>query len=352
MNLETRTQALLTSSKTRWTTLSRWLADKQAWALVRDRSKRAVMKRKAQVRRALLFFGVAAAAFGWLAAFSSVAVGAVVTTTVTAVGKKGAPTEIKREDVQAFLNKERVQIADWRRGEDLSLAILIDDTIETQAASQWNDLKAFIEALPKNTHVAVAYARNGSAMVAQDFTTDHALAAKALRIPLGTGGAFNSPYLSLQDWLKRWPGPSPKRRSLLLISAGVDYFRGSFEPIDPDVDLTIELAQKANVNLWTIYYPTGGHFGSRFYPTFYAQANLSRLSEETGAESFYLGFDQPITLKPYFDEIREHLNNQYLLTFQGSEGGKQGKFERFRVTTEFPNVEFLTFTQLFLLRSQ
>jgi len=57
----------------------------------------------------------------------------------------------------------------------------------------------------KNTLVAVAYARNGAAMVTQDFTNDHALAAKALRIPLGNLGAFASPYLSLQDWLKRWP---------------------------------------------------------------------------------------------------------------------------------------------------
>jgi VWFA-related protein len=311
------------------------------------------MNRKAQSQRALSFFGIAiAVAFGWLAATPSAAVAAEVTTTVTAVTKKGAPPEVKREDVQPFLNKERVQIADWRRGEDLSLAILIDDTIETEAASQWRDLQAFIQAQPQNTYVAVAYARNGTAAIAQDFTNDHAAAAKALRIPLGNGGAFNSPYLSLQDWLKRWPASGPKRRSLLLISSGVDYFRGSFDPIDPDVDPAIHMAQKANVNLWTIYYPTAGHFGRRFYPTFYAQANLSRLSEQTGAESFYLGFDQPVTLKPYFDEIGEHLNNQYLLTFQSNEGGKKGKLERIRVTTEVPKLEFLTFTQVFLPPSE
>lgn len=311
------------------------------------------MKGKAQSRRSLLLFGAAAlVTLGCTAATPSVGVAAEVVTTVTAVSKKGNAAEIKREDVQAFLNKERVQTSDWRRGEDLSLAILIDDTIETEAASQWNDLRAFIEAQPQNTYVAVAYARNGTAMIAQDFTNDHAKAAKALRIPLGNGGAFNSPYLSLQDWLKRWPASGPKRRSLMLISSGVDYFRGSFEPEDPDVDTAIDLAQKANVNLWTIYYPTAGHFGRRFYPSFYAQANLSHLSEQTGAESFYLGFNQPVTLKPYFDEIREHLNNQYLLMFDGGEGGKKGKLERFRVNTEVPNVEFLHFTQVFLPPSQ
>ena len=282
------------------------------------------MNGKSQARRAL-FFAVFAMAFGSWGAVASVAAAAEITTTVTAAGKKGAPPAIKKEDVQAYLNKERVQIADWRRGEELSLAILIDDSIEAQAASQWNDLKAFIEAQPQTTLVAVAYARNGTAMIAQDFTNDHAAAAKALRIPLGTGGAFSSPYLALQDWLKRWPESGPKRRSVILISSGVDFFRGSFDPVDPDVDPTVERAQKENVNLWTIYYPTAGHFGRRSFPTFYAQGNLSKLSEQTGAESFYLGFDQPVTLKPYFDEIRDHLNNQYLLTFQSNEGGKKGK---------------------------
>ena len=96
-------------------------------------------------------------------------------------------------------------MADWKRGENLFLAVLIDESLDSDVASQLNDLKAFINAQPQNTYIAVAYARNGTAMVAQDFTQDHAQAAKALRIPIGAQGAFSSPYLSLQDWLKRWP---------------------------------------------------------------------------------------------------------------------------------------------------
>ena len=312
------------------------------------------MKRKGDLKRALLQFAVAVVVLAWAGVSAVPAAAAVggVTTTVTVVGKKGQPPAIKREDVQAYLNKDRLQIADWQRGEDLSLAILIDDTISEEAASQWNDLRAFIQEQSPNTLVAVAYAQNGTARVAQDFTKDHAAAAKALRIPLGTGGAFNSPYMAVQDWLKRWPDAGPQRRSLILISSGIDFFRGSFDPLDPDVDPTIERAQKENINLWTIYYPNAGHFGRRSFPSFYAQSNLSRLSEGTGAESFYLGFEVPVTLKPYFDEIRDHLNNQYLLTLQSNEGGKKGKFERFRVTTEVPNVEFLTFREVFLPPSE
>src|ERR1700731_2870780 len=257
-----------------------------------------------------------------LASFASVPARAEpVTLTVTAVAKKGSPPPIKKEDVQVFEGKERVQVADWRHGGNLYLAILIDDSLDSEAASQWNDLKAFIAEQPQNTLVAVGYARNGAVMVAQDFTQDHAAAAKALRIPLGNLGAFSSPYLAVQDWLKRWPSTTGDHRSsILLISSGIDYFRGGFDPLDPDLDSTIERAQKENVNIWTIYYPGAGHVSRGYFRVFNAQSNLSKLSEETGAESYCLSFDRPVTLRPYFEELQQHLNNQYLLTFAGKAG--------------------------------
>jgi VWFA-related protein len=307
------------------------------------------MRVKSQSRQGLLYLAVSVAVFALATAAPVPAATDAVTLTVTAVGKKQTPPPpIKKDDVEVFQGKERMQVADWRRGETLFLAILIDDSLDRQVAGEWKDLKAFIAAQPQNTYVAVAYTRNGTAAVAQDFTNDHALAAKALRIPLGGQGAFTSPYLSLQDWLKRWPTSGGDRRSIIMISSGVDYFRGSFDPIDPDLESTIERAQKENINVWTIYYPDEGHVGRRYFRVFNAQANLSRLSEETGAESFYLDFGVPVSLKQYFDEIQDHLNNQYLLTFNTAGAGKKGKFERVRVATEIPNVEFMTPSEVFL----
>jgi VWFA-related protein len=307
------------------------------------------MRAKSQSRRALLYLAVSVVAFALVTVAPVRAATDAVTLTVTAVGKKQTPPPpIKKDDVELFQGKERMQVADWRRGETLFLAILIDDSLDRTVAGEWKDLKAFISAQPQSTYVAVAYARNGMAAVAQDFTNDHALAMKALRIPFGGQGAFTSPYLSLQDWLKRWPDSGGDRRSIIMISSGVDYFRGGFDPVNPDLESTIERAQKENINVWTIYYPDAGHVGRRYFRVFNAQSNLSRLSEETGAESFYLGSGRPVSLKPYFDEIQEHLNNQYLLTFDGSGGGKKGKFERVRVATEIPGVEFMTPSEVFL----
>jgi hypothetical protein len=261
------------------------------------------------------------------------------TVTVTAIGKKdAAPPSASKDDVQLSVNKERKQVAGWEKGGSLGLAILIDDALDTSAASQWNDLKEFIMAQSPETAVAVAYASNSTAMVAQDFTTDHALAAKALRIPRGQLGAGSSPYLAVIDWLKRWP-ETGGRRSLLVITSGIDYFRGAWGPFYPDVDTAVGRAQKENINLWSIYSPGVGHRSRSFALANMGQNNLSKMTDATGGESYYLGTNAPVSFKPYLDELLVHLNNQYLLTFAG-DGGTKGKLVRIQLKTELPDVEF------------
>jgi len=278
----------------------------------------------------------------------SAAAAGPVTMTVTAVGKKDTnPPPITKDDVQFFVNKERTQIADWKRGEKLYLAVVIDDSLSANVASQWGDLKAFFAAQPDTTLISVSYARNGTAVVAQDFTNNHELLEKALRIPIG-GGAFSSPYLTLLDLMKRLP--PGERRSILLLSSGIDYFHGNF-PTSPDLDAVAQRAQKENINIWSIYYPDAGHAGRGFFRASRGQSDLSQVADETGAESYALGFGLPVSLKPYFDELSTHLSNQYLLTFSGN-GGKKGKFERVHVSTELANVEFLAPSNAFLPPAQ
>jgi hypothetical protein len=297
----------------------------------------------------LVFAAIAFVAIRLGAARAASPASGTVTMTVTAAGKKDtAPPPIKLEDVRFTLGKERKQISGWTKAEKLYLAVLIDDSLDTSAASQWNDVREFLTAQPETAYELVAYARNAVAMVAQDFTNDHALAAKALRIPLGSFGAYGSPYLSLLDLMKRWQSTGD-RRSILLVSSGIDYFRGGFTLRSPDLDSVIERAEKGNINVWSIYSPAVGHRSHSFFRLSNAQSNLSQLADETGAESYFLGTTAPVSFKPYLDEIQNHLSNQYLLSFiPGAAGGKKGKFERARVTTELENVEFLHANQVFL----
>jgi len=308
------------------------------------------MNFKHRSRRWMLYLAasVITGAFALIAAIPVPAANNPVTMTITAVGKKQSPPAINKNDVDIFQNKERTQIANLRRGDSLFLAILIDDSLQQTVATDWKALRSFIMSQAPDTYVAVAYNRNGSAMVVQDFTNDHQQAAKALRIPTGSFGAFTSPYLAVQDWMKRWPDHGGDRRSIIMISSGVDYIHGGFGPFSADLDPSIERAQKANINVWTIYYPDANSRGRRGFRTFNAQSNLERLSAETGAESYYLGFGRPVSIEPYLNQIKERLDNQYLLSFIGSDAGKKGRFAPVRVATEVPNVKFLTSSEVFV----
>src|ERR1700688_3840343 len=161
----------------------------------------------------------AALLFTPLASAQSQAAGENATFTVTAVGKKDADvSNIPKDDVQLLQGRDRKQIGDWKKGDELFLAILIDDSIESSAGGQWDYLRQFIMAQPPSTAIMIGYITDNGTRVLQDFTPDHQLAAKALRLPIGIGSLGSSPYLGTLDLLKRWPKTGP-RRSVLLISS-------------------------------------------------------------------------------------------------------------------------------------
>jgi len=299
------------------------------------------MKHRKNIFRFSVFLGaLLLVAVGLSYGQAQPAVSGNVSFTVTVVGKKEGAPAISKDEVQLFQGKERKQIADWKKEDKLFLAILIDDSIDNGAASNWNDLKGFIMAQPASTYIAVGYLRNNTTIMAQDFTENHELAAKALRMPLGIGAIGSSPYLATMDMLKRWPETGP-RRSVLLISSGIDYFRGGgFSMFSPDLDPLIQRAERQNTNIWCVYYPSAGHRGRSFYLVSGAQNNLDKLAEDTGAESYFLGTSVPVSLRPYFEEIAQHLSNQYMLTFAGP-GGSKGKYQSMKVKTETPDVEFI-----------
>src|SRR5215472_15520397 len=92
------------------------------------------------------------------------------TFTVTASGKKDStPPPISKDDVQLFQGKERKQIADWEKGDELFLVILIDDAISADFGTVMAEVKNFIMSQPPATRVAVGYIRDNVTEFAQDF---------------------------------------------------------------------------------------------------------------------------------------------------------------------------------------
>src|SRR5271163_4399146 len=108
----------------------------------------------------------------------------------------------------------------------LQLFILIDDTLGSGVGNNLNDIKDFINAQPASTMIAVGYMSNATVNIVQNFTSDHDLAVKALRLPRGTLSTMDSPYLSLISLVKGWPQQNV-RREVLMVTDGIDRLRGN-----------------------------------------------------------------------------------------------------------------------------
>jgi hypothetical protein len=265
---------------------------------------------------------------------------------VTVEPKKGSevPT-VNREDVMVYERKTRDQVTEWiaAQGDHAGLEyfVLIDDGASSALDTQLTDIKKFIVALPPTAQVGVAYMQNGIARIEQNLTTDHDLAAKAVRLPLGYFGANGSPYFSLSDLAKRWPA-NANRHEVLMISNGADPYYGSGDTDDPYLSAAIDDCQRAGILVSAIYAPGSGHFGHSYWLNYWGQIYLSKLTEETGGEGYYIGFmGAAPDFSPYLKDAAERLNHQYLLTFLAQPPKKSG-LQQVKLKTELHNVDLVS----------
>jgi hypothetical protein len=269
-----------------------------------------------------------------------------MTVTLNTLGENKRTPEVNIEDVIVRQGSDRLQVTGWtplredRAG--LDLFILIDDASHPVLGSQFDDLRSFINALPPNTSIGVGYMRNGTVQIAQDLTTDHAQATKALRLPLASNGAYGNPYLSAIDLMKRWPDDS-KRREIVMVSDGIDRFRSAqryrgLRFISPDVDSASRVAQRTGTTINTIFARGVGRMANNFWEITNGQNGMAKLSEETGGQSFYLGTQNPVSFKPYLDELQRNLDNKYVLEFRAVPGPKPG-LQYVKLSTEVAGVE-------------
>jgi len=259
------------------------------------------------------------------------------------------PPGITRDQVTVKQNRNTMPIMDWvpARGPHagLDLFILIDDATEPRLGSQFSELKSFITAQPASTSVGIGYMRNTTVQIAQNFTPDHAQAAQALRLPNGNPGAFGSPYLSVIDLMNRWP-EHPNRRVVIMVTDGIDRARsgrprGRLGTFLPDIDSATRVAQRTGTLIYTIYFPGVGHWRRNFWEANNGQIGISRLSDETGAESFFLGVQAPVSFKPYLDQIDKDLGNQYLLTF-GAQPSRNEGLQSVSVDTDVTGADLVS----------
>lgn len=263
---------------------------------------------------------------------------------------KDVPT-INRDDVMVNEGKERDQVIDWipAQGDHaaLELFIMLDDGSNGTLGTQIEDIKKFINEQPASTAVGVAYMQNGIAKVEQNPTTDHALAAKAIRLPMGMRGINGSPYFSVTDLIKRWP-ESKARREVFMATDGIDRYYGSGDLEDPYLDDAIDNAQRAGILVSAIYTPGVGHFGHSYWQAYWGQLYLAELAEKTGGEAYYIGFSgPPVSFTPYLEQFEERLNHQYFLGFLAKPQKKPG-LQRVRIRTEVQNADLVSAQEVYV----
>ena len=253
-------------------------------------------------------------------------------------GKDVSP--VTPNDVTVTSGKEKLNILQWTPAQNapLQILLLMDESSNTNIGTQLGDLKAFITGLPAGAQIGVGYMRNGTIDFVQQFTTDHALAATKLRLPMGNPGVESSPYFSLIELFKNW-APIAGRREILMISDGIDRY-GGIGPDNPYVTEAMEHAQRAGVVISSIYWSGEGHYGHSFYRLNWGQNYLSQLADGTGGEAYWQGFGNPVSFAPYLEDFTRRLEHQYILAFQPKTMSKAG-FQQIRVRTELPNVELV-----------
>lgn len=274
---------------------------------------------------------------------------------VTATSKKSgtAPPVVQKEDVKVRQEGKPRPVLDWAPAKEnqagLDLAILIDDSSDTSLGVQLSDLSAFIRSMPPSVRVAVAYAANGTFRLQQNFTADHKAAANALRPPFGRTEAYSSIYLSVGSLIRRWPRDD-NRHEILLISSGIDLFRGvsdSAPGLNIDLEQAIRRAQRAGVVVYTLYADGTGRLSRNLFLINNGQGCLSLLAFDTGGESFFQGTQTPIAFSPFLHGIAERFGQQYVLTF-GAQPPQTSGYERFVVTTELSGVDLAAPSRVFI----
>ncbi len=251
---------------------------------------------------------------------------------VTVMPKKGDEmlTPIPVEDLKLKVGGKMSDVTKWEplagAAHRIEVVLLVDDGARASLGTQISYIQHFIQNLPPQAAVAIAYMDNGQAVLTEPLTTDHALALRALRLPAGgSPGISASPYFCLSDLAKHWPSQDPQaRREVVMITDGVDNYEMRYDPEDPYVQAAIQDALRSNLVVYSIYWRNLGWFDRTGYAADSGQNLLAQLSEATGGVSYWMGTGNPVSMEPYFKDITRRMDHQYELQYVTNLNGSPG----------------------------
>ena len=238
----------------------------------------------------------------------------------------GAPTEMRFID---FLLREDgdVQQEVSRRtplDSPMTLAILFQDDLVSSSSIDMKNMSSFILKQPGGSRVMLGYIRPGSLEVRKKFTNELDKVAQSIRVPQGlaSAGPYN-PYVEIIEGLKRFDSQPMGRRSMIVVSDGIDVARGadSSSPSQSiDLQRAITEAQRRAVAIYTIFVPPAASALQSLVLN--GQSCLQRLADETGGRAFFQGTAAPVSFDPFLAEINLLMSRQLALTYRSTHPNK------------------------------
>jgi hypothetical protein len=246
---------------------------------------------------------------------------------VTVLQGQEIPGGIPQQALQLKVDGKQSNVTGWTLlgpQSKVELVVLIDDGARGSLGTQLSDIAKFIQSLPPNAKVAVAYMMNGRAAFSAPLSTDRAAVERQLHLPIaGMPGINASPYFCLSDLAKNWPSRDPNaRREVVMVTDGVDNYNRRYDPEDPYVQSAINDAVRARLIVYSIYWTNSGRFDRSMYGANTGQNLLAEVAEATGGNTYWQGYGNPVSFQPYLADINHRLDNQYELDFMTPLGSK------------------------------
>jgi hypothetical protein len=241
--------------------------------------------------------------------------------------KNGNVGQIPTQDVKLKVNGKDSSVTSFTplQGDNspIELVLLLDSGARSSLGTQFSDIETFVKELPPNTKMTIGYMENGRTILSSPFSSNPADVLKGLHLSTGVPYENASPYFCLSDLAKNWPSHDrTARREVMMVTDGVDNYERRFDPEDPYVQAAIRDSVRAGLVVYSIYWKNVGFINSTWYETNQGQNLLLMLTDATGGKSYWEGMGNPVSLQPFFQDLRHRLDHQYALSFTAPSVGK------------------------------
>jgi hypothetical protein len=253
------------------------------------------------------------------------------------------PPSVLQQDLAVKVNGKNAKVTTWAPYQSphngIELVLMIDDSARSSLGRQMEELAHFIDTLPPNVKIGIAYMQNGRAVFTGPLSVDHAQVSHQLHLPGGGAGTDSSPYFCLSDLAKKWPSQDAEaRREVLMVTDGVDNYERQLDLDDPYVKSAIADAARAHLVVYSLYWLNQGRGDRTQQATVAGQSLLNEVADATGGKSFWQGQGNPVSFDPFLDELTRRLRNQYELGFTAALNGKP-QVETLKLKLSAPGTE-------------